>query len=940
MNNQRGGMLTLNLENDVNLRANWREFLSSAATAITDYYIKGPADGFSGGIAALLKLVTSVEVSSSNGRRLWILTASSFGWALDQISTDEQRSSEIFRVALRDALRQAARNLKDESLTVNVNYLESPSQLPIYQDILRSFCSKVTSDTDVSYDELSWRLTSLYNRGIFEIWSRKPDFYLPLAEAIGAAPSVAAEFEVNWRAYRAQLISDFEAKPLFGQEDTKTSLSKLYVPLRCTWTSEHVEIIHNNESDIIDDYQEQSNLKIGMLEDKLLQWIDQDDLSDWLRIIGGGPGSGKSTTLKSVARRIAERDDLRPLFIPLQYIDLKKDLRESINQYYTDTSGSAFTQSPLARVAVEDGPPLVLIFDGLDEITAPGEAARDVVGDFANRLATLLAALDGGGRRKVRVIVSGRMPAFQEARRYLTPRPERAFEVLGFLPPRKAKQEDSLWNLDQRPHWWARFAAVKKLSADLPPAYSSEKLEAITHEPLLCYLLALAGYATEQWEDAADNRNRIYSALVNSIYDRGWGDGIIKRQGAGKTLTRQDFNRLMETIALAAWLGGDARVASEQMFEHAVDITGSQEAWRRFREDNGDDVTNLAMNFYLKSSEKSERGFEFTHKSFGEYLAARAILSIAKECSDYYVRKPDHALQDWYKSTKSGKFDSDILQFCHDEARLWVAQSGGLERLQFVKGMFERIAAHVASDGFPISADGSSWRKFESEQTSAECGIWVILNACSRAIASSGERESALIVIDWRESEGWTSLFQRLGDKLNGKIIFQCMSNILAKNQEFNEFVARELNLDGAIIDDSLFVRVDVQNGAFSRCSMRNVRFYECKLSGVDFSDADMEGVIFHSSSLRSSAFDRCRADFIAFSPLSYLSLSPWQFENIGVDVRLLTTEEHSKREVADFVTDRIQAMGELDELVDENLIEDWSYAGPDFMTIQDIKGQ
>src|SRR5208337_2576116 len=97
-----------------------------------------------------------------------------------------------------------------------------------------------------------------------------------------------------------------------------------------------------------------------------------------LKLLGGGPGSGKSTTAKEFARRLAKRDDCRPLFIPLAHIDAAFDLREAINAYFTKRTGSPFRQPPLARKVVEEGPPLVLIFDGLDELARPGEAANDL----------------------------------------------------------------------------------------------------------------------------------------------------------------------------------------------------------------------------------------------------------------------------------------------------------------------------------------------------------------------------------------------------------------------------------------------------------------------------------------------------------------------------------------------------------------------------------
>src|SRR3954454_9755467 len=80
-----------------------------------------------------------------------------------------------------------------------------------------------------------------------------------------------------------------------------------------------------------------------------------------------------------------------------------------------------------------------------------------------------------------------------------------------------------------------------------------QPVKGVTHEPLLCYLLVLSGFAAENWEQAAENPNRIYKSLVDSIWQRGWGEGDAKRQGAGRTLSKADFNTLMQTIALAAW---------------------------------------------------------------------------------------------------------------------------------------------------------------------------------------------------------------------------------------------------------------------------------------------------------------------------------------------------------------------------------------------------
>jgi hypothetical protein len=464
------------------------------------------------------------------------------------------------------------------------------------------------------------------------------------------------------------LIYEFEVRPVFGQETTRLSLSQLYVPLRGYWPKDGAATENRDIHSLIDTYD------VSLLDDELDKWVRSSSEDDFIRLIGGGPGSGKSTTLRAFARRMADRQDVRPLFIPLQHIDLEGDLREAVNRYFADRTSGSFTQAPLSRTAIEDGPPLLLIFDGLDELARPGEAANEVVNLFSTKLTNMISSLRGDGSKSIRVVVSGRMPSFQAAKRYISPPKHGCLEVYGFTSG-EAWNNRSLWSLDQRPIWWRQYASLVGASPEVPPAFTHHQLRGITHEPLLCYLLVLSGFATENWEQAAENPNRMYKTLIDSIWHRGWGEGGAKRQGPGRTLSKTDFNILMQTIALAAWHGGDTRVATEPAFANAVKIAGAEPAWESFKNDNGPDVTNLALNFYLKATEIGQRGFEFTHKTFGDYLAARAIFDIAEDLTVLIRRKVDHAMTDWVAATALGSLSKEVLTFLRDEVRLRMADS-------------------------------------------------------------------------------------------------------------------------------------------------------------------------------------------------------------------------------------------------------------------------
>jgi uncharacterized protein YjbI with pentapeptide repeats len=630
-------------------------------------------------------------------------------------------------------------------------------------------------------------------------------------------------------------------------------------------------------------------------------------------LIGGGPGSGKSTTLRALARRSADKERIRPLFIPLQYIDMDRDLRDAINSFFVDSSDSPFTSPPLARNAIEDGAPLILIFDGLDEIVAPGEAAKDMVGTFANKLNSLHTALAGRGSRKVKVVVSGRMPAFQAAQRYLTTPPHGSLEAYGFLPSEHASslKDNEILKKDQRPAWWKQYAKLTGESSIVPEAFTSDRLGGITHEPLLCYLLALSGYATNHWELAAENRNRIYLALISSVYDRGWGEGNQKRLGPGRTLTKESFFKLMETIALAAWLDGDTRVASEQRFEEAVEIMDAAAAWQAFTDDNGDDVANLAMNFYLKASDKTLRGFEFTHKSFGEYLAARAILSIAEELGEEPVRRIDYSMQDWFRATRTGLFTPDTMAFVRDETRLRLvgADRSAIQTTKKRKDAFQAIVFKAASDGFPLKPEGQSWRSLEREQLNAECASWVVMNSYARALAGVGDQVAAMTPLNPHSNINISSIIARLGSNSGTQIIGQCLGYLEAPGQTIRSVNRIPLNFEGSNLTDCVFLFSSLTGASFSFANLTNVRFYQSFLEMTNFSNADLTGLIIHSSAMVDSNFDAAKIENVRISPGSYVLSSDSDISALEAGAAIMHNRS-TINHITDRVTTKLVAMG------------------------------
>jgi predicted NACHT family NTPase len=110
---------------------------------------------------------------------------------------------------------------------------------------------------------------------------------------------------------------------------------------------------------------------IFMLEDEINPWLKHGPKAgDDIGLITGGPGSGTSIFAKWLAAELSEKHRMRLLFIPLQRIRILASFKEAITSYLTQTK--CFQQSPVDQQGfASPGDPLLLIFDGLDELTTP-----------------------------------------------------------------------------------------------------------------------------------------------------------------------------------------------------------------------------------------------------------------------------------------------------------------------------------------------------------------------------------------------------------------------------------------------------------------------------------------------------------------------------------------------------------------------------------------
>lgn len=105
----------------------------------------------------------------------------------------------------------------------------------------------------------------------------------------------------------------------------------------------------------------------------------------------------------------------------------------------------------------------------------------------------------------------------------------------------------------------------------------------------------------------------------------------------------------MDEIALAVW-HGDGRTATVASIREKFQSGGIARYLELFQEGAKAGVTRLLTAFYFRQSENRKDGdptFEFTHKSFGEYLTALRIVRLLRQMEKQRRRQQEDPDDGW-----------------------------------------------------------------------------------------------------------------------------------------------------------------------------------------------------------------------------------------------------------------------------------------------------
>jgi uncharacterized protein YjbI with pentapeptide repeats len=763
----------------------------------------------------------------------------------------------------------------DLEIDINVDqkFLDRPGDLPAidsFKILLLDWLKRLGIEEPAA-NAIGDRLPTYFVYALNQEWRRNSKLYGPLLEALNTPFTTAGDREWAWAQYSALLERRIQ-EPVF---DEPFSLSQIYVSLSAYYSKERPRT--ELDADAVRDHRQKRRHVVIDLQQELTGWVGSTDPQDAIRVISGGPGSGKSSFARIFGSGVAQsHSKLKVLFVPLHLIDASKDLVEEVGRFVRDEG--VLLSNPLDPESPE--PNLLVIFDGLDELASQGKAAADIARGFVREVEKTVERRNQQVVR-LRVLLSGRELVVQENESEFR-RPRQILNLLPYFTSLKTKYENDVVVLDEveyedpakllqrdaRQEWWKTYGELTRKNFEgLPKELNRKDLDEITAQPLLNFLVALS-FTRDKLDFSKDiNLNSIYEDLVTAVHERGYE----KRRAYGpiRHMTLDQFSRVLEEIGLAAW-HGDGRTTTVREIEEHCKASGVGRMLDDFQEGAKAGVTRLLAAFFFRQYGQRKSGdptFVFTHKSFGEYLAARRVVRAIERVSRDLERRassPDEgwderdALKHWAQVCGPSAMTEYLHTFLLNEVRLRLESE--IERWQ---EQFIRLFSFVLRHAMPMELlQITTFREMMFQSRNAEEALLVALNVC----AQTTRRRS---VIEQPEPTTFGTWLMRIEGQSHGtgrlarrSLSFLALPGVhLFSNDLWNATLAfsdltgaqanflcaafadlSSANFKNARLIEADFSLSNLSNTNFERTNLEEANLLQANLTDANLTDANLQG--------------------------------------------------------------------------------------------------
>ena len=336
-----------------------------------------------------------------------------------------------------------------------------------------------------------------------------------------------------------------------------------------------------------------------------------------------------------------------------------------------------------------------------------------------------------------------------------------------------------------------------------------------------------------------------------------------------KELRKNEFIGILEEIALACW-HGDGRTTTIREIENHCDNSGFKDILKRFQdsfqEDSKASVTRLLTAFYFRESggvRESEKTFEFTHKSFGEYLTAKRIVQEVQLIHESLEERQKNfrkgcderaALVLWATLCGASAMDGYLFRFICEEMRL----QDPSEVSNWQKTLC-RLIESMLENGMPMESlrPRPDFHEEMRQARNAEEALLAVLNACARVAEEMSE-------IKWHSPETFGNWISRLqGQRIGRENVFalECLSFL---NLQDCILICRDFmraNLEGASLEGANLKEANLKRTHLKRTHLEGANLVEANLVEANLKEANLFGANLEEANLEEANLERANLE-------------------------------------------------------------------------------
>lgn len=592
-------------------------------------------------------------------------------------------------------------HLEDQIVTIDLDFFENPEDLSLLDQfkltLIEHWLKKLGFNEITAEAFFSW-FKNEFVKNLHHIWAQTPGKYVALNKRINT-PFASNELNQKcWFQYNNSLCY-LAHERIFDEEFT---LKQIYVELNAYY--------EKREPRTEDEKKTYKKRVVVNLNEYINSWLESFDPDMSLMLVSGGPGYGKSSYSKILVSKTAEQYKelgIVVMFVPLSQLNFKQTLKDSLEDFLLYNKYKI--TNPLSPDSGKKR--ILLVFDGLDELSIPGLSSDQIANTFIKAVRDILYQINLNDTYKVQALITGRDAIIQTKINYI-----KNNQILRLLPYYLSKEEQvnyensGLFKKDLRDEWWKKYSQIKGMDyKGLPEQLKHDQYFEITREPLLLCLIALRFVKNKEYIET--NLSLLHKELFEHVYEKKWRSEGPKKEH----FTLQEFFFILEKIALTIWQNEKKTISLSEIKD--LDIN----------------KIDVITSFYFRKIDSEK--YEFIHKTFSEYLTAKAIINAVKNITNNRLKNikdsssgysQQKALTEWLKISGSNTIGLGIYKFILDEIK--INESSDVETWQKI---FFELLLTVINKHIPMYSIGiEDFPQLLQQARNAEEGLLVIHSAC------------------------------------------------------------------------------------------------------------------------------------------------------------------------------------------------------------------